>query len=169
MSTPASPLFHFSFVKSLGATWRFQNPDSSQNQTVVKGMDVKSKADDFNKDLHICQCIASSRNTAQCNACGQSHHLGFSSHTPKKHTKKDLSVILTIQSQCLDRTCWYTCKKYQSRSQVTWYSRSGFTHFGLQDSSRYFFGSTTSSSALKWSQNERRNLKIITSSTAKSI
>lgn len=51
-------------------------------------MDVKSKADDFNKDLHICQCIASSRNTAQCNACGQSHHLGFSSHTPKKHTKK---------------------------------------------------------------------------------
>ena len=30
----------------------------------------------------------------------------------------------------------------------TWYASNGFTHFGLQDSSRYPFGSTGSSSAL---------------------
>ena len=39
-------------------------------------------------------------------------------------------------------------KQVQIWKRFTWYSSNGLTHLGLQVSSRYFFGSTGSSSAL---------------------
>ena len=152
-------LFSFQFRKKLGCNLEIQNQASSQYCNVERRRRwCEQQRENQSYYLHICQCNASSRSTARCNACGQSHHLGFSSHTPENHTqqKKYVSANNDLHTHMPQyRTSLYDSyivktTSMSSSSVFTWYSSSGFTHFGLQDSSRYFFGSTTSSSALKY-------------------
>jgi hypothetical protein len=50
-------------------------------------------------------------------------------------------------------------KQVEIRKRFTWYSSNGLTHLGLQASSRYFFGSTGSSSALNLIETEQMHVK----------
>ena len=65
------------------------------------------------------------------------------------HEKKKQRMINT--SQITEENTYTTCYSPTTKTNKTvhtWYSSSGFTHLGLQASSRYLFWSTGSSSAL---------------------
>lgn len=60
-----------------------------------------------------------------------------------------------MRRQKANRTMETYFKKEEEEENFTSYSSRGFTHLGLQDSSRYFFWSTGSSSALNLIKREK--------------
>ena len=141
---------HFSFWNNFGATCVFQNTDFRWSNRLWGCLGIDKTVRQRNEHLHICLHIPSNQSTVQCSACGRFHHPQSSEHMPA-NAQND--------SDWLNFTWWGLASKTDSRYESggikgggsgwdTWYSNKGFAHLGLQWSSRCFFWSTGSSSAL---------------------